>query len=89
MTNQCAQPPDGDGPKLFDEDSSRSLIDLDLGAKRRRPSAPRCWCNHDHRSREEIVGLHHDTKSVTGLLMAEAPWKSEFVDVTAEHAAPP
>ena len=70
------------GPDLFDQHPGPGPSDLDLGPKRRRSSASGGGCDDDHRSGKQLVGLDHHAEPIAMLLVADAFWRLEPVDVT-------
>ena len=78
-----------DSPDLLDEHAGCLTVHIDLGAKRRGPRAPRGRRDNHHGSRKKLLGLHHDTKPIAVLFVANTPGQLEPVDVTPEHAVSP
>ena len=70
-TGQTPKPPHVNRADLFDEHTSGCGIDLDLGSEGCGSGTGGCRCKQDHRAREERVGLHDHTVSLTVLFVAD------------------
>jgi len=89
MPSEIAEPPHVDRTDLLHQHTRRLISDLDLRSERCGSGTTRGRCNEHDRSREHLVSLHDHAEAISVLLVANATWELEAVNVTAEHAATP
>jgi hypothetical protein len=89
MSHSFAEATHIHGSHLLDQNPSCFSLDVDLGTKRRRPSAARSGGNEHDGPRQQLVGLDHHAKPPALLLMSTPRRGPEDVDVTPEHAGFP
>ena len=87
--DQLSQAAGVDSANLLDKDAGDLTQQVDLGAEGRRPRAERCRSYQYDGARQELVRLHDDAIPAPLLLVADASWSAEFVNVTPEHACSP
>ncbi len=89
VAHQFAESPGVDCANLLDQNPGRLTQQFNLRAERRGPGAQRRRRNQDYGARQQFVSLHDHSVAPTALLMADAPWRAELVDVTPQHACSP
>jgi hypothetical protein len=77
------------GTHLLNEDFRMLAKHVYLWPERSRSGAARGRRYQHNRPGQKLVGLDHDAKSPTLLLMALSPGHPDLVDVTPEHAGSP
>jgi hypothetical protein len=82
MPGQVAESVDVDRADLFDKDTSRRPIDLDLRPERCWPCAPRGRGHQNDRPGKERIRLHDDTEALSLLFMTYCNdhWAGRFWD---------
>ncbi len=89
MSGQVPEPVDIDRTKLFDKDTSREPIDLDLRSERCWFGAPGSRGNDNDRPRKERIRLYDDTEALSLLFVTLSLWKPQAKDVTPLHGVSP
>ncbi len=89
MSGDIPKPVDIDSTNLFDENTSPSAVDLDLGSERRWLRAARCGRNEYHRARKERIRLHDDAEAPASLLVTFSLGEAKSIDITPAHAGSP
>ena len=78
-----------DGAYLLHEHAGFFAKQVNLGPERRRPRAMRRRRHQHYRAWQEFVGLDDYPIPAATLFVACPAWRTEFVDVTPEHACSP
>ena len=84
-----SQPAGVDGADLLHKHAGLLAKHVDLGTERRRPRALRCRSHEYYRARQKLVGLDDYPISAATLLVPRPAWRTEFVNVTPQHACSP
>lgn len=87
--DQVSQAADVNGTHLLEEDFRMLTKHVYLWPERSMPGAARRRRYQHNRPGQKLIGLDHDAKTLTLLLMALSPGHPDLVDVTPEHADSP
>jgi hypothetical protein len=84
--HKLAEPGDVDRADLLNQDAGGLPEQVDLWPERCLPGVAGRWRDQYHRARQEFVGLDDHAISSAVLIVADAAWHAELVNITPLHA---